>query len=484
MRSWRSHAVACGAAAVAVALTALIPILQERSTFLMSFLVVVLTAWTFGWRVGATATVFGAALAAIFLLPGGGSLVADTGSSLFRLFTFAVAAGVVLMLARARELAYERARQTEELYRLVVDNGPVLVAGADDHGRTVVFNRACEQLTGYSRLEVLGKPFVETFVPVTWRERVGARFRDEPMERLALPHQNPWRTKGGTERLIEWRCFRVTSPDGSPLTVGIGQDVTEQEQVQHQLRESLHRESEALANSQAANQQKERFIAVLSHELRGLLNAARGWLQVWTTESDRVSPRLLAVDRNLQMMQGLIEDVVDFSRVELGKLTLRRTAIELRPWLQDLLASARTLADARHILLDENIATDLPTIEADPKRLQQIVLNVLGNAIKFTPQNGHVVVSASRLSSGAIQLSITDDGPGISSEQRERVFEAFWQGDGPRGDGLGLGLALVQRLVQAHGGEVSISIGPTGRGTEVSVILPIGASEDTTEVAV
>ena len=481
-RSWRSHALACVAVAGAIAVTAFVPALAHRSTFLLAFLVVVIAAWTAGWRVGVTAGAAALLLSALLLVPPVGSLIPENGDDLFRLLTFTTAAGAVLLFARASQIATEQARQTEALYRLVVDNGPVLVAGADDRGRTVVFNRACEQLTGYKRAEVIGKPFVETFVPAAWRDRVIARFRDEPMEQLARPHHNPWVTKGSTERLIEWRCFRVLGPEGSPITVGVGQDVTDREDAQERLRVSLQRESEALAASQTANQQKERFIALLAHELRGPLNAARGWLQVWQTENDGPAPRLLAVDRNLQMMQGLIEDVVDFSRAEFGKLTLQRTVIDLTPWLLDLLASARPLADAKPIRLEATVAPDLPTIEADPKRLQQIILNVLGNAIKFTPPGGHVGVSASRSGSDAIQLSITDDGPGISPAQREQVFQAFWQGE--PGDGLGLGLALVRRLVLAHGGEVAISIGPTGRGTEVSIILPIRAAEGTTEVAV
>lgn len=483
-RSWRSHALACIAVAGAIAVTASVPVLAERSTFLLSFLVVVIAAWAAGWRVGVTAAAAALLLSALLLIPPVWSLIPENGDDLFRLFTFSLAAAFVLLFARASEIATEQARQTEALYRLVVDNGPVLVAGADEHGRTVVFNRACEQLTGYTRSEVIGKPFVETFVPTAWRDRVVGRFRDEPIENLARPHHNPWVTKGSTERLIEWRCFRVLSPEGSPITVGVGQDVTEREEAQERLQVSLQRESEALAASQAANQQKERFIALLAHELRGPLNAARGWLQVWQTDSDRPSARLLAVDRNLQMMQGLIEDVVDFSRADLGKLTLHRSPIELTLWLGDLLTSARTLADAKQITLEENIASDLPSIEADPKRLQQIVLNVLGNAIKFTPEHGRVSVSASRSATDAIRLSITDDGPGISADERERVFEAFWQGHGQR-DGLGLGLALVQRLVVAHGGEVAVSAGPANRGTRVDIRLPVRASEgSSTELAV
>lgn len=475
-----SYAAAIALAAAVVFLTAMVPPLAERSTFLLALGVIVYTAWKSGWRVGAAAAVTSFVLIALLMPPDGG-WISRTGDDVLRFATFVGLTGMLLMFAKAREEAEARLRRAEALARVVVDNGPVLIAGADANGNTVVFNRACEQLTGYTRDEVIGKPFVQTFVPQAWQGRVLARFRDEPIENLALPHENPWVTKGSTERVIEWRCFRVVQDDGAPITVGVGQDVTERQQAQSLVNESLARETAAREALAAANAQKENFIAVLAHELRTPLNAAMGWFHILRTgKPDGTAERAgEAVDRNLQMMHALIEDIVDFTRAEFGRLTLNRTPLDVGQLLADVTTSARSIADARGIRLKAAVPPALPSIEADPKRLRQVVLNVVGNAIKFTQLGGEVNVAARPLANG-VEISVSDNGPGIEPEHLHRIFDANWQAQGgERTDGLGLGLPLVKRLVEAHGGQVRVASDGPGRGTEVIVALPFEGGRQT-----
>lgn len=468
-----SYAGAIAASASAVFVTVMVPPLAERSMFLLALGVIVVCAWKSGWRVGAAAAITSFALLTVLMPPVGGWF-SRPGQDVMRFATFVGLTGMLLMFARAREIAEARQRRAEALAQVVVDNGPVLIAGADADGNTVMFNRACEQLTGYTRDEVIGKPFVQTFVPESWRGRVLARFRDEPIERLALPHENPWLTKASTERVIEWRCFRVMQDDGAPITVGVGQDVTERQQAQALVNESLARETAAREALMAANAQKEQFIALLAHELRTPLNAAMGWFHILRTgKPDGAAERAEeAIDRNLQMMHALIEDVVDFNRAEFGKLTLNRTAVDVGELLTDVTTSARSLADAREIRVQTVVADPLPRVQADPKRLRQVMLNVIGNALKFTPPGGEVTVAARPVQIG-VEISVADTGSGIETDDLARIFDPHLQPRrGERTDGLGLGLALVKRLVEAHGGEVRIASDGPGRGTEVIVALP------------
>ena len=382
-------------------------------------------------------------------MPPTGGWFSPSGNDALRFLTFAALTGASLIFARAREIAETKLRRAEALARIVVDNGPVLIAGADAKGHTVIFNGACETLTGMSRQEVLGTPFVKTFVPEAWQSDVVTPFRD---------------------RTIAWRTFRVVQDDGEPLTIGVGQDITER-----------HAAREALAE---ANLRKEQFIALLAHELRTPLNAAMGWFHIHRTgqPESAFARSAEAVERNLQMMHALIEDIVDFNRAEFGKLTLNKHDVDVQALLIDVVMSARSIADARQIRTRVDVPDGLPDIEADPKRLRQVMLNVVSNALKFTPAGGDVIVSA-RASQQGLEISVVDNGPGIAPEHIERVFDPMYQpGGGERSDGLGLGLALVKRLVDAHGGRVRITSGE-GRGTNVTITLPVeGANAGTVAV--
>lgn len=469
-----SYIGAIASAAAAVFVTSMVPVLAERTTFLLSLSVIVISVWKSGWRVGAAAAATSFVLIAVMMPPDSG-WVSRTGDDVLRFSTFVAMVAALLLFARAREVSEARLRRTQALAQVIVDNGPVLIAGADAAGNTVMFNHACELLTGYTRDEVIGRPFVETFVPESWQGRVTARFREEPLEVLEQPHENPWRTKSSSERLIEWRCFRVVQDDGAPITMGVGQDVTERHLAEAIIGDSLARETGAREALADANARKEHFIALLAHELRTPLNAAMGWFHILRTgkPEDAAVRAADAVDRNLRMMHALIEDVVDFNRAEFGKLTLNRTPVDIADLLGEVVTSASGIAQARQVGLQLEACGALPLVEADPKRLRQVVMNVVSNALKFTPPGGQVTV-APRVRGERLEVTVADDGAGIEPGHLERVFEPMWQpAGGERSDGLGLGLALVKRLVEAHDGEVTIASAGRGRGTEVVLSLPL-----------
>ncbi|HEX6323348.1 MAG TPA: ATP-binding protein, partial [Vicinamibacterales bacterium] len=422
-----SYAAAAALAAGAVLMTRLVPPLAERTTFFLPIIAIVLACWTAGWRAGVVSGLTAFALVLAALAPAGGWF--GSAGDLLRLSTFAAATAAILAFARAHERTEARLRESEALSRIIIDNGPVLITGADAQGNVAIFNRACEQLTGYTRDEVIGRPFLETFVPQTWQSVVAARFRDEPIEVLAQPHENPWVTKSRSERLIEWRCFRVQQHDGSPITLGVGQDVTERHAAESRVQEGLARERAAHDALAAANQRKEQFIALLAHELRTPLNAAMGWFHILRTGKahNGVEQAPAAVERNLQMMHALIEDIVDFNRAEFGKLELKRSRLAPATLLSDVVTSARSLAEAREIELLAAVPDGLPAIDADEKRLRQVMLNVLGNALKFTPPGGQVRVSARVDHEAGLAISVRDNGHGIPADQLDHIFDPHWQ---------------------------------------------------------
>jgi PAS domain S-box-containing protein len=229
-----------------------------------------------------------------------------------------------------------------------------------------------------------------------------------------------------------------------------------------------------------ANRAKDEFLATLSHELRTPLNAMLGWTRMLRTGMLDASTAARAVDvieRNTKLQAQLIEDLLDVSRIITGKLRIELRPVNLAQITEQALESVRSAAEARAISLETDLDTDRAIISGDPDRLQQVVWNLLSNAIKFTPPGGRVLVSLRPVNS-CVRLEVRDSGPGIHPEFLPHVFERFRQADSSstrQHGGLGLGLAIVRHLVDAHGGVVRADNAPEG-GAVFSVEFPIFAA--------
>lgn len=275
------------------------------------------------------------------------------------------------------------------------------------------------------------------------------------------------RTKSGAYRWFRSRGTASLSDRTHPIRMsGAIQDITEQKLMEHELREEVRR--------------RERFLAVLSHELRNPLAAVRNATRVLSTsgvsaEMDREARRV--IDRQTAHIARLLDDLLDMSRITQGKIELRRSVLDLADPLRDALESVRTLAREHDIDIQAEIAGGLCYVDGDPERLRQIVDNLLSNAVKYSPAGETVCLSLSRDGQWAV-VGVKDNGMGIPADMLERIFELFVQSDNTlaRSDGgMGVGLSLVRSLVQMHGGTVSaFSEGP-GRGSEFCVRLPLAA---------
>ena len=222
----------------------------------------------------------------------------------------------------------------------------------------------------------------------------------------------------------------------------------------------------------------EPWVATLSHEFRGPLQAISGWAQLagkGALPSNRLPLALDLIRQNAATLSSMIEKLFDLSRGAKGSLVLERQTVDLNSLVQLVVESALPSARSRHVMLRLRRArTDL-VVDGDPLRLQQIIRNLVENALKFTPSGGHVQVHTVT-SEVAAELVVTDDGAGISPELLSVIFEPSRQGkieQDPRERGLGLGLALVRELVQLHGGQVRAFSGGTGQGSTFIVRLPL-----------
>ena len=254
-------------------------------------------------------------------------------------------------------------------------------------------------------------------------------------------------------------------------------EIGERQRAEQAKAELLAREREARETAEAANRLKDEFLATLSHELRTPLNAILGWAAVLAAarpEAATVERAAAVIERNARIQAQLVSDLLDMSAIVTGKTRLDVQPVDVGALLATVADTVRPATQARRIDLRLEVPAHLPPILADPARLQQVVWNLLANAVKFTAEGGHVTLRASA-ADGRLTLEVEDDGIGIAPEFMPFVFDRFRQRDSSTTrvhGGLGLGLAIVRHLVEAHGGTVTAASAGEGRGSSFRVELP------------
>jgi signal transduction histidine kinase len=243
----------------------------------------------------------------------------------------------------------------------------------------------------------------------------------------------------------------------------------------------VEREHAARAEAEAASRTKDEFLAVLSHELRTPLNAIFGWarmLQSGRLEREATTQALDIIVRNADMQVRLIDDLLDISRIVAGRMRLDVQPVDLRVVVQAALDAVEPAIAAKEIRLQSLLDPRAASATGDPSRLQQVVWNLLVNAVKFTPKGGRVEVLLRRVDSH-VEIVVSDTGQGIRPELLPHIFERFRQADSSTTRahaGLGLGLALVRHLVELHGGSVTAESPGEGKGARFTVTLPLAAT--------
>jgi signal transduction histidine kinase/ActR/RegA family two-component response regulator len=252
-------------------------------------------------------------------------------------------------------------------------------------------------------------------------------------------------------------------------------EVAERRRAEHERAELLIREREA-------NRVKDEFLATLSHELRTPLNAILGWTRLLRSKAVQpadVDRALEKVERNAQAQTRLVEDLLEVSRITTGKLRLEVKSLDLAAVATTAIESIRPTAEARGVTIDRRFASVFLPTAGDPDRLQQVIWNLISNAVKFTPAGGMVVVALNRHDQ-VDELSVSDTGVGIDPAFLPNVFDTFRQADGTSTrthGGLGLGLSIVKHIVELHGGEVRAESEGVNKGARFTVRLPVRSAE-------
>jgi signal transduction histidine kinase len=280
---------------------------------------------------------------------------------------------------------------------------------------------------------------------------------------------------------VHWIASQATvlrDDGGHPVQViGVAQDVTERKLVDIERERLLRREQSARVEAEEATRLKDEFLATVSHELRTPLNAITGWVRLLQTGNlgqNDVHRGLETIQRNADSQTRLINDLLDVSRIISGRLRLDVRPLALIPVIEAVLDTVRPAAEAKGVVLQPSLDPDVGPVAGDPERMQQVIWNLLTNAVKFSQPNGYVQIRLQKVNSHA-ELIVSDGGCGIAPDFLPYVFHPFRQGEGTttrRHPGLGLGLAIVRHLVELHGGVVSASSPGEGKGATFKVTLP------------
>jgi PAS domain S-box-containing protein len=270
-------------------------------------------------------------------------------------------------------------------------------------------------------------------------------------------------------------CNELGEP--SHLT-GVSMDITDRKQAAQQQEQILIREQQARTIAETGNRIKDEFLSVLSHELRTPLNPILAWSQILQRRSysrDDFQYGLEVIERNAKRQVQLVEDLLDVSQLLQGKVVLDVTPVELTTVISGALETIKLATEAKQIQISTQIAYGVGFVLGDSDRLQQIVQNLLTNAVKFTPEKGRIDIRLTR--SGAFaQLEVQDNGQGISVEFLPYMFDYFRQADSSNTrhfGGLGLGLAIVRRLTELHGGTIQAASPGCGRGATFTLRIPL-----------
>ena len=393
-----------------------------------------------------------------------------TGSSPFRKAVRLL--GIVRNLSDRR--IYQRAlTESDRRLRWALQHAPIPIMIHSDDGQVIELNRAWQRITGYSIEEI---PTLDAWAAVSWDplnaramlEEIYRGVEDGSSVELAV------RTKNGEIR--QWLFYSSELGklnQGRQARMISAVDLTERKAAEAER-------NLALAQAEAANRSKDQFLATLSHELRTPLNAILGW--IFLMKQDAVQPEvqkegLAVIERNARAQSNLIADLLDISRIVSGKLRLEPRPINFLSCLASALDNIRPAAEEKGIRVVSRVDSSAVVgiaMYGDPVRLEQVLLNVLANAIKFTPSHGSVEVTV-EVTDSLMRLTVADSGIGIAREFLSSLFDRFSQADESlrKERGLGLGLTTSRHIVELHGGKIFAKSEGPGKGASFTIELQI-----------
>jgi two-component system, chemotaxis family, CheB/CheR fusion protein len=390
----------------------------------------------------------------------------------------------------------EALRRSEERMRLVVDNAvDYAIFSMNLEGCIVSWNAGAERLLGYTEAEVLNRSCEIIFTEEDRLSGVPALELRRALEEGRAADDRLHRRKDGRRFWASGSMMPMHDPDRR--VVGFVKVLRDQTQVREaqesvaagrvHLLHALDEKERARAELEAADVAKDRFLAVLSHELRNPLAAIAGASATFEAarsgsasasgdgDGELVERAKRILTQQVGTMSSLLDDLLDISRLRLGRFELKRRHAALATIVEAAAQAARPSIDQRRHTLSSDLPTETILLDVDPTRISQVICNLLVNAAKYTPPGGHIDVSARR-TDAEVTITVTDDGRGLNREALASLFELFWRApdlDSSSGSSMGIGLSLARNIVELHHGQLTAHSDGPGKGSQFVMRLPV-----------
>src|SRR2546423_4360070 len=457
--------------------------------FVFFFPAIVLTAWYGRLRLALLSIGLAAVLANYFFLEPRHTFGIGNAGEAVGIFAFVICAIAVAYGIESMHRANERVKRTVESGRQAAEASAHLAAIVTSSSDAIVsktlegivrtWNDGARRVFGYTADEMIGQP-IRLLIPAdiqTEEDYILARIRAGE----CVEHYETMRVrKDGKHIDVSLMISPIKNSAGQIVGASkIARDITDRKRAEEELDLVLAREQELRRAAEESNRLKDEFLATMSHELRNPLNVILGYSELLLRSDEfRNSPQLArmgeALRRNALAQSHLIRDLLDLSRLRSGKLTLNSETISVMTAINNAVETVRAEASAKQIDIQIEAPDGALFVDGDLLRLEQIIWNLLTNAVRFTPTGGRILLRVVRAAEDVV-LSVTDTGQGIDAIFLPHVFEMFRQADASTSraqSGLGIGLALVRQLVELHGGKVDVRSAGVGLGTCFTVWLP------------
>jgi PAS domain S-box-containing protein len=370
-------------------------------------------------------------------------------------------------------------RESARGLRATIDLAPIGIAHFDPDGRFLLVNdRFCE-IIGYAREDLLTRTFQEITFGGDLAACMAMSSQLSAGNASRYSQEKRFVRRDGSNVWSRVTVSAVRDAKGSvAFFVGIAEDISHLKQAEIERERLLGLERDARVQAERATQLRDEMLAVVAHDLRNPLHTIavglETMLKLQPPDDERAARQLVVMQRTIRSMNRMILDLLDVTRIEGGNFALAQEHVQVQPLLNEVLELFEAPARERGISLTCNAPNGAPCVIGERDRLVQVLSNLIGNAVKFTPPCGQISVRV-RLLEESLHVSVEDTGPGIPSENLPQLFDRFWQADPTGRVGTGLGLAIAKAIVEAHGGHIWAE-SVLGRGTTFHFTVPCAPS--------